>query len=82
MITLINKTNHAVIFDGVVLVPMIPQKVDAKISDIKEKFPHIAKMLDDKAIQSLTKAAAEEAQAEIDEKMKADAGAPDAESGK
>lgn len=66
---LMNKTTHAIYFDGVLLVPMVPKTVDAKVSDLKTQYPHLAAMFDAGDIVTMTKKDAAQAQADIDSKI-------------
>lgn len=70
---LMNKTTHAIYFDGTSLVPMVPKTVDAKVSDLKAQYPDIAAAFDAGDIVTMTKKDAAQAQADIDSKMQADA---------
>lgn len=70
---LMNETTHAIYFDGVLLVPMVPKTVDAKASDLKAQYPHLAAMFDAGDIVTMTKKDAAQAQADIDSKIATDA---------
>lgn len=62
---LLNKTSRAVLFGGNLLIPLKPTTVDGKLSDVKKTYPGIATMLDSGDIETLTKAAAAEAEKDL-----------------
>jgi hypothetical protein len=62
---LLNKTSRAVLFGGNLLIPLKPTTVEGKVSDVKKTYPGIAAMLDNGEIETLTKAAAAEAEKDL-----------------
>ncbi|WP_302485744.1 Rho termination factor N-terminal domain-containing protein [uncultured Megasphaera sp.] len=62
---LLNKTSHAVLFGGTLLIPLKPTTIDGKLSDVKKMYPGITAMLNSGDIETLTKAAAAEAEKDL-----------------
>lgn len=68
MTNLINMTQHAIVYGSILLIPAKPVKVPETVKELKEKYPALAKALDNGTLKAVTNAQAKEAEADLAKK--------------